>query len=43
MLVEGIETLEQKNEFMHLGCKRGQGYFFHRPEFLETFIENNNE
>ena len=43
MLVEGIETEEQKNEFIRLGCKMGQGYLFHRPEFLETFIENNNE
>ena len=43
MLVEGIETEEQKNIFLELGCKRGQGYFFHRPEFLKDFERNLDE
>ena len=43
MLVEGIETEDQKNIFLELGCKRGQGYFFHRPEFLEDFAGNLDE
>ena len=43
MLVEGIETEEQKNIFLELGCKKGQGYFFHRPEFLEDFSGNLDE
>ena len=43
MIVEGIETEDQKNIFLELGCKRGQGYFFHRPEFLEDFAGNLDE
>ena len=39
MLAEGIETLEQENTFKDLGCPRGQGYYHHRPQFLEDFKE----
>lgn len=31
VVVEGIETPEQHNFLLHLGCKVGQGYFFARP------------
>lgn len=31
VVVEGIETLEQRDLLLGLGCKIGQGYFFARP------------
>ncbi|QOY72981.1 EAL domain-containing protein [Pseudomonas sp. OST1909] len=31
VIVEGIETEEQRQLLMGLGCTRGQGYFFARP------------
>ena len=34
MLAEGIETIEQEKIFLELGCQKGQGYFHHRPKFL---------
>ena len=37
MIGEGIETEEEKNMRIDLGCKTGQGYFMHRPDFLESF------
>ena len=37
MIGEGIETEEEKNLMIDLGCKTGQGYLMHRPNFLESF------
>jgi EAL domain-containing protein (putative c-di-GMP-specific phosphodiesterase class I) len=31
VVVEGIETLEQRDLLLSLGCKIGQGYFFAKP------------
>lgn len=31
VVVEGIETLEQRNLLLDLGCRLGQGYFFAKP------------
>jgi EAL domain-containing protein (putative c-di-GMP-specific phosphodiesterase class I) len=31
VVVEGIETLEQRDKLLELGCSRGQGYFYARP------------
>ncbi len=39
MLAEGIETKEEEEIFTKLGCQKGQGYFHHRPQFLEQFKE----
>jgi len=39
MLAEGIETQEQQETFLRLGCDKGQGYFHHRPQFLDEFKE----
>ena len=39
MLAEGIETKEEEETFIKLGCQKGQGYFHHRPQFLEQFME----
>ena len=39
MLAEGIETQEQQETFLKLGCDKGQGYFHHRPQFLTEFKE----
>ena len=37
MIGEGIENEEQKKAMMDIGCKIGQGFLMHKPEFLETF------
>ena len=39
MLAEGIETQEQQETFLKLGCDKGQGFFHHRPQFLTEFKE----
>ena len=31
VVAEGIETVEQYNILQKMGCKTGQGYFFHKP------------
>ena len=36
MIGEGIETEEQKEVMTNLGCQIGQGFFLHKPEFLDT-------
>jgi EAL domain-containing protein (putative c-di-GMP-specific phosphodiesterase class I) len=35
MLGEGIETKDQKQKFIDIGCPNGQGYLIHRPEFIQ--------
>ena len=39
MIGEGIETEEDKQAMLDLGCKIGQGYLMHRPDFLDSFID----
>jgi EAL domain-containing protein (putative c-di-GMP-specific phosphodiesterase class I) len=39
MIGEGIETEEQKQALMEIGCKIGQGFLLHKPEFL-TSLKN---
>ena len=36
MIGEGIENEEQKKAMMDIGCKIGQGFLMHKPEFLTT-------
>ena len=36
---EGIETEEQKQALMEIGCQIGQGFLMHKPEFL-TSLKN---
>ena len=31
VVVEGIETLEQRDKLLDMGCSRGQGFFYARP------------
>ena len=38
MIGEGIETEEDRQLMLGLGCKIGQGYLMHRPDFLDSFI-----
>ena len=42
VLVEGIETEEQEQTLLKLGCDSGQGFFYARPmpvkEFYEEFL-----
>ena len=44
-LAEGIETENQRDLLVELGCELGQGYYFDRPlplkQFLEKLIEHN--
>ncbi|MDB4837966.1 EAL domain-containing protein [Marinomonas sp.] len=35
--VEGVETEEQKELLLALGCKNMQGYYFYRPASIEEF------
>jgi EAL domain-containing protein (putative c-di-GMP-specific phosphodiesterase class I) len=37
MIGEGIETEEDRQLMLDLGCKIGQGYLMHRPDFLDSF------
>lgn len=39
VLCEGIETLEQYEMLLAMGCDEGQGYYFARPMPMEAFIE----
>tara|TARA_B100001146_G_C16189007_1_gene438203 strand:- start:1107 stop:2216 length:1110 start_codon:yes stop_codon:yes gene_type:complete len=38
MIGEGIETEEQKQTMLKIGCEIGQGYLMHRPEFIESML-----
>ena len=37
-LAEGVETEEQKEFLIRIGCELSQGYFYHRPEPLEQIL-----
>ena len=37
IIVEGVESLEQRDFLMHLGCRYIQGYFFYRPMEISSF------
>ena len=37
MIGEGIETEEEKNKMIDLGCTIGQGYLMHMPSFVDEF------
>ncbi len=39
VLAEGIETLEQRDLLIKMGCKSGQGYLFSRPIPIPEFYE----
>ncbi len=38
-LAEGMETEEQREFLLEIGCELAQGYLFHKPESLETTFE----
>ena len=38
VVAEGIETEDQRNALIALGCELGQGYLFARPESLDTIV-----
>ncbi len=38
-LAEGIETKEQQDLLIQLGCQQGQGYYFDRPLSTDGFIQ----
>jgi EAL domain-containing protein (putative c-di-GMP-specific phosphodiesterase class I) len=42
MIGEGIETEDDKQMMLDLGCKIGQGYLMHRPDFLDSFKTKEN-
>lgn len=39
VIVEGTETEKQVNEFVDLGFRYYQGFFFHRPEHIDVLTE----
>ncbi len=41
-LCEGLETEEQKQFLLDIGCELAQGYMYHKPEGLDTIFERLN-
>ena len=41
-LCEGLETEEQKQFLIDIGCEIAQGYMYHKPEGLDTIFERLN-
>ena len=39
IIAEGVETKEQADLLLHLGCCRAQGYLYGRPEPAENFLK----
>ena len=39
LIVEGVETREQVNGLLALGCRYAQGFFYGRPEPAENFLK----
>lgn len=39
VLVEGVETAEQEQKLLDLGCDSGQGYYYARPMTIKEFYE----
>lgn len=37
VIVEGVETEEQKEQLLKCGCTKAQGFYFHRPMPIEDF------
>ena len=42
MIGEGIETEEEKNKMIDLGCTIGQGFLMHMPSFIEDIKKEAN-
>ncbi|SEF89793.1 diguanylate cyclase (GGDEF) domain-containing protein [Butyrivibrio sp. Su6] len=42
-LCEGMETEEQKEFLLSAGCELGQGFFYHKPESLDTILERHHK
>ena len=38
-LCEGMETDEQRQFLLDAGCELGQGFYYHKPEGLDTILE----
>ncbi|MBP3782236.1 MAG: EAL domain-containing protein, partial [Butyrivibrio sp.] len=38
-LCEGMETEEQRQFLLSAGCELGQGFFYHKPEGLDTILD----
>jgi len=47
IIIEGVETKEQKEMLLNWGCNQGQGFFFHEPmpanEFKELLLRQKQE
>lgn len=40
IIVEGVETREQVNKLLALGCRYAQGYYYSKPVSVSTLLEN---
>jgi EAL domain-containing protein (putative c-di-GMP-specific phosphodiesterase class I) len=47
IIIEGVETKEQKDMLLNWGCNQGQGFLFHKPmpvnEFKELLLKQKQE
>ena len=39
MIIEGVETADQVETLLSIGCNYAQGYFFHKPMPVETYTQ----
>ena len=39
VIVEGVESMEQVDFLIHMGCEYAQGYFYYKPVSLDEFEE----
>jgi diguanylate cyclase (GGDEF)-like protein/PAS domain S-box-containing protein len=43
VIAEGVETEEQYQKLLQLGCQQYQGYFFGKPVVLDTFVQQHRQ
>ena len=39
LIAEGVETPEQRDRLLAIGCERGQGFLFARPASAAEFVD----
>ncbi len=39
VIAEGVETIDQRDRLINMGCSRFQGYLFHQPVAQEDYLQ----